>query len=236
MQLGEELKNFSYREIAISPQDLFPRVDIEKLRAEYQKFVRNDPHLTLFTLARELWHGGYEQVMRECGFWEQDSVFNGSCHQCTPILGLVLHSLGFQVAYLECFRIHEEPFFTTGHIERVDPEEETSQLREEFIKLGRIPYCFLEVTIDDVPYYLTGKHLKPEGNGAVALLTPVCYRPFTGVFHHQDDPSRSGIYIKTVLPEEHITTILARRVVWMKQTQKDPAPELFATFLRMDIV
>jgi hypothetical protein len=235
MQLKEELKNFSYREMQISPAELFPHVDLEQLKREFQHFVRNDPHATIFTIAKELWHGGYDRIMKECGFWDEKcEKFDGACHQCTPVLGLVLHSLGFQVAYLECMRIHEEPYFNLGHVERVDPLMVNE--REEFIELGRVPYCILEVTIDDVPYYLTGKHLKPEGDHAVALLKPVCYRPFVGVFHHQDDPSRSGIYIKNILPEMHITTVLARRVVWMKQTYKDPAPELFATFLRMDFV
>lgn len=237
MQLAEELRNLSYRELQVSLQDLLPRADASRLKREFERFVKSDPHETVFGIARELWHGGYERVLEDAGFYEERfAKFSGHAQQCSVVLGAILHSLGFQVAYLECFRIHEGPFLRDGHIVRVGPEEEHGALREEFMEIGRIPYCLLEVTIDDVPYYVSAKHLRPHGTSALALLTPTCYRPFVGVFRHQDDHNRSGIYIKSVLPHEHITTVFGRRVVWLKQTPRDPEPEMFATFLRMDLI
>ncbi len=231
VNLAQELLNFSYRELSVSLQDIFPKLNLDAVRSQFNHLKGKDPHRTVYNVSRELWNGGYASILENYGFWDEKySTFSGHCHQCTPVLGLVLKTLGFDVSFLECFRIRES-FLQTGVIEQVPPSEEPNpDVREEFCGINRIPYCCLEVLIDGQPYYLTGKHLKPSGDGAVALLTPVCYRDFVGVFHHPSDYSKSGIYLGPVSKEGD------GRVVWLKQTEKDVVPELFATFLRMKLV
>lgn len=229
--------NFSYREIDVSPNDLFPRIDLAKVRRDFSRLVRDNPHETILNVARELWNGGYETILREDGFWDTDyPVFGGHCHQCTPSLGVVLHALGFKAAYLECQRIREH-FEKTGLIEKVDPKEEQSQMNEQFCKIERIPYCCLEVTVNGGKYYLTGKHLRSDGDKTKVLLAPLCYTGFVGVLHHPDDVRKSGIYLRTVKPEKNPQSVnFSRQVVWTKQTSNDPNPEYFATFLRMNLI
>ncbi|MBI2583233.1 MAG: hypothetical protein HYW25_01075 [Candidatus Aenigmarchaeota archaeon] len=238
MKLKEELMNFEYREIILPLQEIFPQINIEKIKRQFLPLKYYNPYKTIFAVACELWNGGYQSIFTSSGFYDTKfEVFSGHCHQCTPALGLVLKALGFErVSYLECFRVREH-FPKTGIIEQVPPTEEPNQeVREEFCSIGRIPYCCLEVVIDGQPHYLTGKHFKSQSSGAIALLTPVCYRDFVGVFRHQDDPSKSGIYLKPIVPENNPDEIdFSRRIVWMKQTAKDPAPEYFATFLRMHL-
>lgn len=226
--LSEEFLDFAHRKIDVPVKQLFPNLNLEKIRQQFWRFNVKNFHQTVYAVARELWNGHYGAILSEHGFWDSTyAKFSGHCHQCTPVLGLVLHALGFDVSYLECFRIREH-FLQTGRIEQVPPSEEPNPaMKEEFCSIKRIPYCCLEVMIDGQPYYMTSKHLKPQGECAVALLTPVCYRDFVGVFHHQDNPSKSGIYLQP---------ISRNPVVWMKQTAKDPSPELFATFLRIKLI
>lgn len=229
MDINKELMDFSYREVVIPLTELFPRLNEESLRNDFLTFKSENPHETIYAIARALWNGQYASFLSEHGFWDEKyKEFSGHCHQCTPILGAVLKVLGFEVSYLECFRIRES-FLEDGSIVQVPPDEEPNpDVREEFCEIKRIPYCCLEVMIEGKPYYLTGKHLKPQSDGAVALLTPVCYQDFVVIFHHQDDESKSGIYLRPLSQ--------GKRVVWVKQTFKDPVPELFATFLRMKLV
>jgi len=224
-----EFLDFRYRHIDVPLRKFFPNLNIEKIRQQFFRFKSADPHQTIYAVSRELWNGGYDNILAEHGFWDKAyAKFSGHCHQCTPILGLVLTVLGFDVSYLECFRIREH-YLQTKKIEQVPPAEEPNpSMKDDFCGIKRIPYCCLEVMVDGKPYYITGKHLKPQYEGAVTLLSPACYRDFVGVFRHQDNPSKSGIYLRPVSNGE--------QVVWMKQTAKDPAPELFATFLRMKLV
>ncbi len=235
--LQNELLNFSYRELELPVQELFPRLDLQAMKDTFAYLREADPHATIYAVARALWNGGYTSLLHEYGFWDTHfQSFSGHCHQCTPALGAVLKVLGFEVSYLECFRIREH-FTITGIIEQVPPAEEQSALKSEFLRIKRIPYCILEVMIKGVPYYITGKHVKPYGNGALALLTPECYQEFVGVFRHQDDASKSGIYVQSIMPKNNLAKAnFSRRIVWAKQTYKDEKPELFCTFLRMKLV
>jgi len=230
MDLKHELLNFSYRKVEIPFNVIFPKVNPGMVRKKFIHLVQADPHKTIYSVARELWKNGYNSILSEFGFYDSKySQFSGHCHQCTPALGLVLHALGFSVSYLECFRIREH-FTSTSIIEQIPPTEElNAAVRDEFCSIKRIPYCCLEVMIDGKPYYLTGKHLKPKDDGAVALLTPKCYRDFVGVFKHQNDFSKSGIYLKADISNDG-------RIIWMKQTYNDKEPELFAEFLRMNLI
>lgn len=235
--LSREFMDFDYREIDVPLKSIFPKLDFDGVAEKLARLKKDDPHETVFGIARALWNGRYSDLMEENGFWDENyNSFSGHCHQCTPVLGLALKALGFKVAYLECFRIREH-FLETGRIEKVPPTEEPNpDMKNEFCRIDRIPYCCLEVEIEGEKFYLTGKHLRPKGYSADALLRPACYIDLVGVFHHPDDASRSGIYLKRVKPKKNPDGIdFDKRVVWMKQTERDPAPELFATFLRMNL-
>ncbi len=237
MNVQKELMNFSFRETNIDLKNIFPNIKLNKLKEKFEYLVDNNPHQTVFNITKELWNGGYDYILKEFGFW-QDKYrnFSGHCHQCTPILGVALKSLGFKVAYLECFRI-KESFLKNGIVEKVSPEEEPNpSMKEEFCAIERIPYCCLEVNINGINYYLTGKHLKPTSDGAKALLTPQCYIEMVGVFPHQDNISKSGIYLKTITPTTNPHQLnFNKQIFWMKQTQNDPQAEIFATYLRMNL-
>lgn len=234
-----ELKDHSFRETSIPVEKLFPTLNKVAVYRATHAWKHTNPHETVFNTAREMWNGGYEKILNENGFWDTKySSFSGHCHQCTPELGLVLRSLGFEnVSYLECYRIREH-FPETGKIEMVPPQEEPNPImKEEFCGIGRIPYCCLEVEIDGEKFYLTGKHLKPEGEKTNALLSPVCYHSMIGVFAHPQDETKSGIYLQPVTPKQNPENIdFAKRIVWKKQTSRDPEPEYFATYLRMKLI
>ncbi|MDO8460383.1 MAG: hypothetical protein Q7S74_04700 [Nanoarchaeota archaeon] len=238
VNLDKELRDFNYRRIYVNLEEIFPKLNLEKVRKRFFSLESDNPHQTIFNVARELWNGGYEAILNEYGFWDKKySNFSGHCHQCTPALGLALKSLGFIVDYLECRRVNED-YLESGIIKPVSPMEEPNpQMKKEFCGIGRIPYCCLEVKIGQDNFHLTGKHLKPKGEGAIALLTPACYRDFVGVFRHQDNNNKSGIYLDSVVPASNPNRLdLGRMVVWKKQTERDPKPELFATYLRMGLL
>ncbi len=230
---------FDFREIIVSLKDIFPKLDIKDIKEEFYFDEEAGAHQKIFDITRTLWDGGYKLIFDMYGFYnDKYNSFTGHCHQVTPALGAVLKANGFDdVSYLECYRIRNH-FQKTGIVEMVPPAEEIdSGVRDEFCRIKRIPYCCLEVIIDGEPYHLSGKHIKPTENGAKALLSPVCYRDFAGVFAHQDDDTKSGIYLRTVKPLRNPGEIdFSKHIVWMKQTKKDTAPELFATYLRMKLV
>lgn len=237
VNIEKELMNFDYREIELDLKDLFPEIDLEDVKKSFSSLVSDDPHQTVFNIAEELWNGGYSEVLEKHSFWDgRYKRFTGHCHQCTPILGLVLKALGFKTSYLECFRI-KESFLETGKIEKISPEEEPNpEMKSEFLRIQRIPYCCLEVEINGEKFYLTGKHLKPVDGITKALLSPSCYREFIGVFPHQSDKTKSGIYLKKVKPKENPGSLdFDRQIIWTKQTERDPSPEVFVTFLRMNL-
>ena len=182
---------------------------------------------------------GYESALQENGFWEEENqAFSGHCHQCTPALGLALNTLGFRVSYLEGFRV-EERIVVSGKPERVSPEEEANRvMRGQFCAIGRIPYCCLEVSVKNEPFYISGKHIKPDQLGRPsALLTPVCYRNLAGAFCHPLNRGKSGIYLDNIIPAENSKgTDFSKMIVWRKQTEKDTMPEYFASYLRMNLV
>ncbi len=235
MDLGRELLNFSYREKKTAWKDIFPNVKMKEVQDDFAALNTGTVHETILNTASQLWDGGYDAFLAKYGFFEKEySAFSGHCHQCTPILGAVLHSFGMDVAYLECMRVREH-VSQTGKVEQVPPQEEPDPARlEEFCSIGRIPYCCLEIQVNGMPYYVTGKHIKPEAGKPVALLSPKCYVPFVGVFRHQHDTAKSGMYLQQVMPKKNPDGIdFTKQVIWTKQTMKDPAPEYFATFLRM---
>ncbi len=239
VDVSQELMDFSYRELSVDMQSIFPRLDIESVRQKFSHLKVNNLHQTAFNVSRELANGGYDWIFDNFGFHEAEyQTFSGHCHQCTPALGLVLKTLGFEkISYLECFRIREH-FPQTGILEQVPPTEEPNPaMKDEFCSIGRIPYCCLEVFIDGRPFYITGKHIRQNGENVVALLTTVCYLDALGVFPHQENPLKSGIYLKTITPTSNPMNMdFSKRIVWMKQTSKDPQPEYFATFLRMELI
>ncbi len=140
MDLNSELMDFVPREVNVQLRDIFPGLDIDRVRKRFGHLKSEDPHQTIFNVARELWNEGYSDILRDEGFWdERYPDFTGHCHQCTPELGLVLKSLGFDVSYLECRRVDES--INQGMVNPVSPEEEPNpQMRDQFCEIGRIPY------------------------------------------------------------------------------------------------
>ncbi len=222
--------NFTYRTETTPLRDLFPRFDAEDARRRFSSLKAKDPHQTVLNVIQTMWEGGYDYMLDTYGFWDiPHSKFSGHCHQITPALAIPLNVLGFEhVAYLECYRIHKEKF-EQGLAEKVDPYDEPNpEVRDEFCSIGRIPYCCLEVKIGDELYYFSGKHVKLDGEVLKPVLTPACHTEFVGILRHPQDPSKSGIYLRTTVSKDQ-----PDRVIWYKQGSQDPEPELFATFLRM---
>lgn len=216
-----DLKNFDYRREVVNVKEIFPKFDLEKLKAEFGYDIGKDPHQAIFDITLDLWNGGYDYILDNFGFYDDKfAKFSGHCHQITPALGAVLASLGFKVAYLEAYRL--DPFTE----EKMDPELEESDMKEEFCGIGRIPYCCLEVEIEGEKFYISSKHIKRANSIPKASLTPTCYREMIGVFAHQNDLSKSGIYLETVVAEPF---------VWRKQTGFDKEVEFFKTYCYMQI-
>lgn len=230
-KLSKRLKKFTYRKETIRAGEIFPKFDIKKL----QEYVvsgelvgvnqRNNPHQLILDTCLNLWDGGYSWFLDKFGFYQKSyGSFSGHCHQITPILGMVLKTLGFtKVAYLECYRVDPET------LKKIDPKDEPNkEKRQEFTSIKRIPYCCLEVEVEGQKFYLTGKHIKKVGGVPTALLTPVCYREVVGILPHQADPSKSGIYLETKRSDKG-------EVIWKKQTNQDPKPEYFKTYLYLTL-
>ena len=238
IDLNKELLNHDFRELEIRFEDIFPKLKYGILFDKFSGLKRKNAHETIFNVSKELWNKGYDSIFNEQGFYDKTyEKFSGHCHQCTPALGLILKVISsVEVSYLECYRIKDH-FLETGIIEKVSPEEETNEdNKKEFCEIGRIPYCCLEIKINGEQFYLSGKHIKPEGDKIKALLTPICYRDMIGIFSHQDDNTKSGIYLQRVIPKQNPNKEdFDKKVVWMKQTTKDPKPEYFATYLRMEL-
>jgi hypothetical protein len=223
-----DLTNFKYREEKVKISEIFPQFSLKVLQKKFPKKIFKNPHEVIFQTTLSLWGGGYDFILDNFGFHDRAyAKFSGHCHQITPALGLVLLHFGFKVAYLECARVD----LKTG--EMISPEEEKSEMKEEFCSIGRIPYCCLEVKIKGEKFYLTGKHLTLQGGVAQALLTPDCYQEMIGVFSHQFNNKKSGIYLKQVKETPFI---------WIKQKQdlKTGKPieekEYFKTFVYMELV
>lgn len=237
--LQHELFNLNYREVIVSPKDFFPKLNLERVKARFLHLRKADPHQTIYAVCRALSEGGYSLLMDEQGFWHPDyQKYSNHSHQCCSILALVLYSLGFEVSYLEGFRIRDY-VLRTGIIEQVPPsEEENPKNKPEFEKIKRIPYSCVEVIVRGLPYYISPKHAQIDlgTNSLQALLKPECYSEFIGTFRHQNDGTKSGIYLKAIKPENNLQKHnFTKRIVWMKQTFKDDFPEFFATFSRMKL-
>ncbi|HLD04928.1 MAG TPA: hypothetical protein VJG90_04375 [Candidatus Nanoarchaeia archaeon] len=228
-----DLMNFYYRTETMPFRELFHRFDPEDARCHFSHLAADNPHQTVLNVIRHMWEGGYDYVLDTYGFWDTHHVaFSGHCHQMTPVLAIPLVALGFKdVAYLECYRISKEKFEQKELVEKIDPREEPNpDMRDEFCSIGRIPYCCLELRIGDHLYYLSGKHVKLDGDVLKPILTPDCHAEFTGVLRHPQDSTKSGIYLRTTPPKGQ-----PDRVIWYKQGPKDIEAELFATFLRMKL-
>ena len=171
----QEKLNLAQRTIEVELVEIFPNLDREEVHTQFSHLRFNGyHHLTAAAVARELSRGGYEKLIQSQGFYDPDkNQYTGHCHQSTPMLGLVLIALGFtNVAYLEGFRIRDN-FSQTGIIEMIPPQEEQDQSnRLEFIKIGRIPYCCLEIDIGGVKKYISAKHVQAiEGSVSYTHLT-----------------------------------------------------------------
>ncbi len=243
LDLAQELLDFRQREITVKLEDLFPRIDRNKILEQYKSF-NTTPDETVYRVAVELANSGYAHFLEQFGFWQKEcEAFECHCHQCTPVLGAILRVLGFDVSYLECYRVREQ-VAETGKLEQVPPDQEPDPvMKHDFCAIKRIPYCCLEVMIDGQPQYVTAKHIKAQGTVVTAALTAQCYArsEASSVFCHQNDATKSGVYLQPVVPAQNPGVVdFAKFVVWRKQTFKDFArtsvPECFATFLRMKLV
>ena len=240
IDISKEKLNLKQRTINIDLKDLFPNLDINKLNLNINKEEKNE-HKKVLEIARELANNnqGYISTLKNHGFYSEDKEYQNHCQQSTCALALNLKLLGDldKIAYLECYRIKEH-FPETGIIEQVDAKEEPDpNMRNEFIEIGRIPYCCLEITINNKKYYISGKHLKVINNEVVSALSPQCYEDFKEGFQHQQDKNKSGIYLKIIKPKNNPQNIdFNTYPVWTKQVPgKDLNPEYFSTYLRMEL-
>src|SRR3989344_653998 len=123
--------NLERREINVRPEDLFPNYDFHWVVQEFGHCGNGDEDKTVFETARDLASRGYRKVFDKFGFWEKDKKgLAGHCHQFTPALGIVLGAMGYDVTYLEGYRIDDE-HLVEGNLVRVDPHVEQGPLREE---------------------------------------------------------------------------------------------------------
>ncbi|MDO8538200.1 MAG: hypothetical protein Q7S21_04915 [archaeon] len=223
------LLDLKIREEKLEAWEIFPAFDLKEARTMYGRLDEENPHETILNIALNLWkHDGYEAFLKSFGFHDlRAKEFSGHCHQITPILGIILKINGFKnVKYLESYRI-DSAKFKEGTIEKMSPALEANEANKQaFIDLGRIPYCCLEVKVGKETFYVSGKHIKKIDDKPQALLRPECYANFTGVFHHQNDESKSGIYLKKYQNNP---------TVWSKQTFKDSELEYFAVFAEMEL-
>ncbi len=236
--LSQEMVNFNYRELEVSFKTLFPKFNAIPLISRFKHLKRVDSHETIYLVARALSEGGYELILNEQGFWNPEfAKFTGHANQCAPVLGLVLSQLGFECSYLECLRVRDH-ITKTGLIDPCQPNEEIDLKRkEEWAKLRRIPYSILEINIKGKNYYISGKHLSAKEDYVKALLKPECYKDFIGIFRHQDDSAKSGIYLEAIQPQNNLQKAnFTNQVLWRKQTSTDEFPEYFLTFLRMKLI
>lgn len=232
------LREFEYREEIVPLREIFPGMVGKDSNNFYQNFRERinftDPHTEILQINNHLWNYGYKQILERYGFHEPGyEKFSGHCHQITPALGAVLLVNGFNVAYLEAYRADPK----SG--EKIDPMEEQSEMREEFCGIGRIPYCILEVEMSGEKFYISGKHLKEIDGKTQALLTPDCYIDMKGVFAHQNDKTKSGIYIAQVLDFPGVEN--GKPFVWKKQKidlktgEPSESEEFFKTFAYMKL-
>ncbi len=224
-----------YREIDLSLKELFPRYRKFTLQSHFDSLKDTNPHQTILNVLFYMADFGYNQILDNYGFHQEEYyTFKNHAHQCTPALALVLKQLGFHhVHYLECYRI-ETAAFNQGFLKMVDPSKEPNpKNRQEFIKIGRIPYCLLEVEINKEKFYISGKHISLRDNQPSILLKPICFREMIGILPHPQDTTKSGVYLQPI--KSTIPKIDPEQVIWLKQTYRDQEPELFATFLRMNL-
>ena len=229
---------FNYKELEVPLEEIFPRLNLDTVRMRFQHLRQANPHETIYLVARALSEGGYDFLLEEQGFWDPNfAKYTGHANQCTPILGLVLTALGFECSFLDCYQVRDH-IPRTGMIDQTMPNEEKDLKRKlEWMKIKRIPYCILEVKIKGQNYYISGKHISAKDDYVQALLKPICYQEFTGIFRHQDDSSKSGIYIKTIIPQNNLQKAnFQKQTLWAKQTHNDEHPEYFITFLRMKLI
>lgn len=237
--LKNELFNLSYREVSISLKDIFPRLNLERVKARFTHLKKADPHQTIYAVCRALSEGGYSLLLDEQGFYNSEyEKYSNYSFQCSAILVLVLYALGFEVSYLEAFRIRDY-VRRNGIIEQVSPNEENNLKNLPVSqKIRRIPSSCVEVIIKGIPFLISPKYAQfnLETNGLQAALIPECYREFIGCFRHQNDANKSGVYLKQIIPETNLQKHnFNKRATWLKQTFKDETPEYYTTFLRMKI-
>lgn len=250
---------YRYREVSVPLDALFPRFDPS---AFGESIVRSDikqaigdsgsPHELIGSVTEYLAKKngkGYQQILEAFGFWDEDfgSDLVNHCHFRTPALGLVLASLNetmlrsekdtgiSDVFYHECLRV-SSAVERTGAIIPIDPNGRDADPveRQRFGSLGRIPFCVLEVTINDRPYFMSPKHVGENGQ---ALLVPWSYKLAEEgeFFVHQDDSTKSDIYLKHVFPADAVADAPARtRFTWRKETPNKSA-EFFSSYLRMKL-
>mgnify|MGYP001601084699 FL=1 len=220
-----DLRNFEYRREKVDVKEVFPNFK----KQDFIEFIeRHFPpknvskNTRILQVAMGMKNGGYEYFLKNYGFWDDKySAFSGHCHQITPILALVLSSLDFHASYLECRRVDPDT------LKPIPPENENSEMKDEFCRLGRIPYCCLEVTVYGEVRYISGKHIDWINSEPKSLLTPECHRDATDLIRHQKEPTKSGMYLKVIQKEPFI---------WRKQViNKDSEPEFFMTFAHMKL-
>lgn len=220
-----DLRNFEYRREKVDVKEVFPnfkKQDFNRFleRCFPQRNISKSTRILEVTLGMK--NGGYEYFLKNYGFWDEKyPIFSGHCHQITPILALVLSGLDFHASYLECLRVDPET------LKPIPPENENSDMKDEFCRLERIPYCCLEVNVYDEIRYISGKHIDWINGRFISLLTPQCHRDVIGLIRHQADSTKSGMYLKIVQKEPFI---------WCKQVcGKDHEPEFFMTFAHMKL-
>ena len=237
-------KDLTVRAVDVPLSLLFPRLDIEDVKRRFPISEAAEPDEAIAHALHLLWKNkgeGFTELLQAYGFHEAENstCYTGHCHVATPSLGLVLAANGFEnVAFLECFRIRPGPYFSDDRCVMVPPgEEPDAAKRDEFIRIGRIPYCCLEIEIGrqeggravSQKRHVSAKHTRPgEKEGLISLLDPRCHLSEPGAFPHPGDPSVSALYLTALIGAD-------KRVVWPKKGPEDDTSELFAEYLRMNL-
>jgi len=235
-------------------KQLFPRYELGKLFQEFgvgrwAKSISVASRHDLLVKTVEMLEGpkgdgeGYRKFIELFGFHNEHTVYEGHCHQRSPIVGAVLLARYFSgVAYLQCAQVDSD-----NRTKLIEPHTEPDpERRAEFQEQGYIPYCCVETYIDGQRRYVSPKHLRMVDGRLTTLLRKPCHaRMRRGEelvhpdmqFARGKRDQRSGIYLVDGR-RAFINIGQGMQFCWYKWPRSEPQEkaETFMTFRRMELV